>query len=72
MTTGWRYTWAMSSVAFGGASLIVPLYVVDLGGWLAAASYTGAFVGGGLVPAGAGFVHAVRRRLPVDASLSTA
>ena len=32
MTTGWRYAWAMISVAFGGASLIVPLYVVDLGG----------------------------------------
>lgn len=32
MSTGWPYAWAMSSVAFGGSSLIVPLYVVDLGG----------------------------------------
>lgn len=28
----WLYGWAMASVAFGGASLVVPLYVIDLGG----------------------------------------
>ncbi len=32
MATRWLYAWGVSSVAFGGASLIVPLYVVHLGG----------------------------------------
>ncbi|WP_200532132.1 MFS transporter [Halorubrum sp. LN27] len=32
MTDGWLYGWGLGSVAFGGASLVVPLYVVDLGG----------------------------------------
>jgi len=27
----WLYSWALGSVAFGGASLLVPLYVVQLG-----------------------------------------
>jgi len=27
----WLYCWALGSVAFGGASLLVPLYLVDLG-----------------------------------------
>ena len=32
MTKGWLYAWGLGSVALGGASLIVPLYVVALGG----------------------------------------
>jgi len=28
----WLYAWALAAVAFGGASLTVPLYVVELGG----------------------------------------
>ena len=28
----WLYGWTLASIAFGGASLIVPLYVVELGG----------------------------------------
>jgi MFS family permease len=31
MTERWLYSWALGSVAFGGASLLVPLYVVQLG-----------------------------------------
>lgn len=32
MTERWLPAWGLASVAFGGASLIVPLYVVQLGG----------------------------------------
>lgn len=32
MTERWLPAWGLASVAFGGASLIVPLYVVELGG----------------------------------------
>ncbi|WP_121744408.1 MFS transporter [Natronorubrum halophilum] len=32
MSDRWLYAWALGSAAFGGASLIVPLYVVSLGG----------------------------------------
>lgn len=32
MTQRWLYAWGLGSVAFGGASLIVPLYLVALGG----------------------------------------
>ena len=32
MREGWLSAWALGSVAFGGASLLVPLYVVELGG----------------------------------------
>ncbi|WP_440771367.1 MFS transporter [Natronorubrum sp. DTA28] len=32
MSHRWLYAWALGSVAFGGVSLIVPLYVVSLGG----------------------------------------
>ena len=32
MSGRWLYAWALGSAAFGGASLIVPLYVVSLGG----------------------------------------
>ncbi|TKX57034.1 MFS transporter [Halorubrum sp. SS7] len=32
MSERWLYAWGLASVAFGGASLVVPLYVVDLGG----------------------------------------
>ncbi|OYR59430.1 MFS transporter [Halorubrum halodurans] len=32
MSKSWLYAWGLASVAFGGASLVVPLYVVDLGG----------------------------------------
>ncbi|WP_267643131.1 MFS transporter [Haloarchaeobius amylolyticus] len=31
MTDRWLYSWALGSVAFGGASLLVPLYIVQLG-----------------------------------------
>ena len=32
MRERWLYAWGLGSVAFGGASLLVPLYVVQLGG----------------------------------------
>lgn len=32
MVRGWLYAWGLGSVALGGASLVVPLYVVALGG----------------------------------------
>ncbi|OYR38671.1 MFS transporter [Halorubrum sp. Eb13] len=32
MAERWLYGWGLGSVAFGGASLVVPLYVVELGG----------------------------------------
>lgn len=32
MPERWLYAWALGSVAFGGASLLIPLYVVQLGG----------------------------------------
>ncbi len=32
MSKGWLTGWGLAAVAFGGASLIVPLYVVELGG----------------------------------------
>ncbi|WP_434521665.1 MFS transporter [Halorubrum sp. AS12] len=32
MSDRWLYAWGLASVTFGGASLVVPLYVVDLGG----------------------------------------
>ena len=32
MTDRWLSAWGLAAVAFGGASLIVPLYVVELGG----------------------------------------
>jgi len=32
MTERWLTAWGLAAVAFGGASLIVPLYVVELGG----------------------------------------
>ena len=32
MTRGWLYAWGSGSIALGGASLVVPLYVVALGG----------------------------------------
>ncbi len=32
MAKGWLYPWAIGSIALGGASLLVPLYVVELGG----------------------------------------
>jgi len=31
MSDRWLYPWALGSVAFGGASLLVPLYIVELG-----------------------------------------
>lgn len=31
MTERWLYSWGLGSVAFGGASLLVPLYIVQLG-----------------------------------------
>ncbi|SMO82310.1 MFS transporter [Halorubrum cibi] len=32
MSKPWLYAWGLAAVAFGGASLVVPLYVVELGG----------------------------------------
>jgi MFS family permease len=32
MADRWLYAWALGSISFGGASLLVPLYVVQLGG----------------------------------------
>jgi MFS family permease len=31
MTERWLYAWGLGSIAFGGASLLVPLYIVQLG-----------------------------------------
>lgn len=31
MTDRWLYPWALGSIAFGGASLLIPLYIVQLG-----------------------------------------
>ena len=31
MTDRWLYAWALGAVSFGGASLLVPLYIVELG-----------------------------------------
>lgn len=31
MTDRWLYAWGLGSIAFGGASLLVPLYIVQLG-----------------------------------------
>ena len=32
MSDRWLYAWGLASLGLGGASLIVPLYVVELGG----------------------------------------
>ncbi len=48
MTERWLPAWGLTSVALGGASLIVPLYVVELGGTAASLGFlfaTGSFVG---------------------------
>jgi len=48
MTERWLPSWGLASVALGGASLIVPLYVVELGGTAADLGFlfaTGSFVG---------------------------
>jgi len=48
MTERWLPAWGLTSVALGGASLIVPLYVVELGGTAASLGVlfaTGSFVG---------------------------
>lgn len=48
MTERWLPAWGLAAVAFGGASLIVPLYVVELGGGafdLGVLFATGSFVG---------------------------
>jgi len=48
MTERWLPAWGLASVALGGASLIVPLYVVELGGTAADLGFlfaTGSFVG---------------------------
>ncbi|WP_231184821.1 MFS transporter [Haladaptatus sp. DYF46] len=31
MTERWLYSWALGSISFGGASLLIPLYIVELG-----------------------------------------
>jgi len=48
MSDRWLTAWALTAIAFGGASLIVPLYVVELGGdafVLGVLFSTSAFVG---------------------------
>jgi MFS family permease len=48
MSKGWITAWGLGSVGFGGASLIVPLYLVDLGGdpvMLGVLAAVAAFVG---------------------------
>lgn len=48
MTDRWLPAWGLAAIAFGGASLIVPLYVVELGGdafELGILFATGSFVG---------------------------
>ena len=54
MTERWLYGWGLGSIALGGASLVVPLYVVELGGGpfvLGVLAAIAAFVG---VPAALG------------------
>jgi MFS family permease len=48
VTERWPFAWGLAAVAFGGASLVVPLYVVELGGTaldLGVLFATGSFVG---------------------------
>lgn len=48
MTRSWLRAWGLTAIAFGGASLIVPLYVVELGGGsfeLGLLFATGSFIG---------------------------
>lgn len=75
MEDRWLYAWGLASVGFGGASLIVPLYVVALGGSGAVVGVlfaTGSFVG---VPAalGAGLLadRTGKRRAFVLAAVAT-
>ena len=75
MAQRWLYAWALGSVSFGGASLLVPLYLVELGatpvqlGFLAA---TAAVVGApGAIIFGRLANRAGRRRPLVLATLST-
>lgn len=70
MSERWLYGWALTAIAFGGASLIVPLYVIELGGdalVLGVLFSTGAFVGvpGALVVAAS--VIALSLRGAIDA-----
>lgn len=76
MAERWLFAWGFAAVAFGGASLIVPLYVVELGGdafvlgiLFASASFVG--VPGALV-FGALADRTGRRRVFVLAALATA
>lgn len=75
MTARWLYAWALGSVSFGGASLLVPLYIVQLGaspvelGVLAA---TAAVIGApGAILFGRLADHVRHRRGLVLATLST-
>ncbi|WP_235271544.1 MFS transporter, partial [Halorubrum saccharovorum] len=48
MGRSWLFAWGLAAVAFGGASLVVPLYVVELGGGAAVLGVlfaTASFVG---------------------------
>ncbi|MFC6727512.1 MFS transporter, partial [Natronoarchaeum mannanilyticum] len=42
MSRRWLYAWGLGSAAFGAASLLVPLYVVTLGGGPADLGYLAA------------------------------
>lgn len=76
MAERWLFAWGFAAVAFGGASLIVPLYVVELGGdafvlgvLFASASFVGvpgALVFGGLAD------RTGRRRVFVLAAMAIA
>jgi len=68
MTERWLYAWGLGAVAFGGASLLVPLYIVQLGaspvelGLLAA---TAALVGAPGAIAFGRLANSVDRRRPL-------
>lgn len=68
MSERWLPAWGLAALAFGGASLIVPLYVVELGGdafalgvLFASASFVGVpgALGGGVGGLGGGWLATV-------------
>jgi MFS family permease len=65
MTDRWLYAWALGSVSFGGASLLIPLYIVQLGAspvQLGVLAATAALVGAPGAVAFGRLANAVERR----------
>lgn len=75
MRDRWLYTWGLGSVAFGGASLLIPLYVVQLGASpvdLGILASTAAVIGApGAILFGRMANHVGHRRLLVVVTLAT-